>query len=490
MKLSELARAAQLVIEDPGTDPEVLGLTEDSRRLSEGDLFVALSGSREDGARYVSQALERGAVAVAARQRPSSLPDSVPFLCLTDDRKSLSKLSSALFGEPAAQLRLTAVTGTKGKTTCVALIRGIANAADNPIAGIGTNGVDIGERHFDTLLTTPSATELHQIFAEVVDASLTGVAMEVSSHAIEQQRVEGLCFEEAVFTNLAADHLDYHATIEDYFQTKRRLFVGSAPARQQILNIDDSHGRRLHQDCKLALTFGTDSRADVRLLGIQESVRGLTIELETPNGRLAVNSTLIGRYNAWNIGAAVAWGISRGYQLAQIKSGVEAVSGVAGRMERLDCGQPYLALVDFAHNGPALSVALEALKKITHGRLLVVFGCGGDRDPERRRFMAEAAMSWADTVIITSDNPRHEDAAQIVEEIRSHALKFDSSVELLVEVDRRLAIDRATHLAEPADTLLIAGRGHETHQLVGDERLEFDDRVVLEQALSARGYHS
>jgi len=485
MKLSKLLKAAGIEAKPGGADPNITAVVEDSRRVSKGALFVAYKGVHDDGGRYIKAAVAKGAVAVAAEGKRTP-PAGAVLVPVKNGRHAAADLARAFHGNPGAKLRLAAVTGTKGKTTTTFLVRAVAEAAGEATGLSGTVATVVGGELRLSTLTTPGASDLQASLAAMVAAGAKAAVVEVSSHAIDQGRVAGLSFDSAIFTNLYPDHLDYHRDMESYFAVKSRLFVGDEAARDVVVNADDAYGRKLLLARPDAMSFGEWAEAPVRAERIEADARGVRVVMTTPAGRLTVDSPLLGRYNAWNLMAAAAWGLKRGFELPVIGRALESVKVVPGRMERVDAGQEYLAVVDFSHTGPALEAALKALRALTRSRLIVVFGCGGDRDPDRRRTMGEAAAKLADVAIITSDNPRDEDPLKIIASIERAARSAHGPACRMVFPDRTAAIGEAVKMADKGDVVLVAGKGHETVQIVGAKRIPFDDREVLKRAIAGK----
>jgi UDP-N-acetylmuramoyl-L-alanyl-D-glutamate--2,6-diaminopimelate ligase len=488
MKLSELVRGLPAVSGDLGADPEVSGVRHDSRRIVPGDLFVAWKGVRHDGSRFAAEAVERGAVAVVAdRARPESWSPDVPWLEADAPRRCLGPLATALHDRPDRSLTTVAVTGTNGKSTTVELVAAMLDGAGRPAGRIGTLGYRFpGLAAPDAERTTPEASDLVELLARMRDLGAAAVALEVSSHALAQGRVEGLAFDVGVFLNLTRDHLDFHADLEDYFVAKTSLFDRLKDEGRSVVGVDDDHGRRLATERPGALTFGADADADVSPARVELDERGLRGEFDTPRGRLEIESPLLGRYNLLNLLAAVAVGEALELPREAIRSGAAATRPLAGRMEPVDAGQSFPALVDYAHTDAALEAAIRALRELSGRRVVVVFGCGGDRDPGKRPLMGRVAGALAEQPIATSDNPRSEDPQAILSAVEE-GLRASGNTSYRVVPDRREAIRRAVAIASQGNwAVLVAGKGHEREQIVGSERLPFSDREVLAEAITER----
>ncbi len=461
-------------------DRTVTSLEIDSRRVQPGAIFVALHGERSDGHAFLAQAIASGAVAVVVEAaRALSLPHDVTAIHVPDTRRALSELAAAFYGDPSRAIDVIGVTGTNGKTTTTRMIAAILTAAGRPCGVIGTVGAEFGERRWPLANTTPLPNELHALLAEMRDAGAKAVAMEVSSHALALDRVEDVHFRAAAFTNLTRDHLDFHHTLEAYAAAKRRLFTMTDTA---VINVDDEHGARwagaLAPTLAVLVTYGESATAMLRPSAIVASPQGSDFEVDgTP-----VHVHLPGRFNVSNALAAIGVARALGIDDATSARGLAALERVSGRMEHVGAGEIDV-IVDYAHTPDALEQALRALRETAHRSLGVVFGCGGDRDRGKRPEMGRIAAHYADRIYVTSDNPRSEDPLAIIAEIEGGIGTHAHTV----EADRRRAIERAIDEAHPGDVLLIAGKGHETYQIVGSQTLPFDDVAVARDALARRG---
>jgi len=490
MKIGEIFSGIDFKVEhaENATQIEVRGLEYDSRRVEPGCLFFALRGAKTDGRLYAEDALKRGAVAVAGDQpAPEGFP--APWILVEDARRALAVASRNFFSRPDESLVTVGITGTNGKTTTAFVLDSIFNAAGKTTALIGTIEYRIRGEKRSAPNTTPESLDLFRILAELEQAGGTHVTMEVSSHALALGRVFGLRFHTAVFTNLTRDHLDFHGTMEAYFAAKQMLFegCGAPPPAWAAVNMDDPAGRRL----KLApstrlLRYGVESRADVRAENISLGAGGLKFEMFTPAGRVAVRSALIGLINVYNLLAASSAALACGFDLATICAGIEQCRSVAGRFERIDMGQPFSVVVDYAHTDDALRNLIRAARSLSPNRVITVFGCGGDRDRTKRPLMGEAAAEGSDLVVLTSDNPRSEDPLAIMNDVMVGLRRYD--VPLITEPDRRKAIRLALEEARTGDLVLVAGKGHETYQILADRTIPFDDREVVREVLREFGY--
>lgn len=467
---------------------EVLSLAYDSRQTQPGSLFFAIEGEQADGHRFIGQALEKGTAGVVS-ERPAPADFSAIWVRVPRIRRALSDISRTFYGHPESQLKLAGVTGTNGKTTTAYLIRSIFEAAGVKTALFGTIEYRLGGSAIPAPHTTPESLDLAGYLAEWVEQGGEAAVMEVSSHALAQERVWGFHFASGVFTNLTGDHLDYHKDMESYFAAKRRLFegVGTAPPDVGVINVDDLWGTRLLETRQpRQITYGLNSNAQVKVRHFTHGPEGIRASLSTAEGKLEIESPLMGRANLENILAAVAaaegWGIAK----EKIQEGIAALRQVPGRFERIDEGQPFVVLVDYAHTHDALRNALTIAREITRNQLIVVFGCGGDRDRTKRPLMGEAAGTLSDQVVLTSDNPRSEDPITIMNDAIVGLQK--SAKPYWAEVDRGKAIRKALELAHEGDVVLIAGKGHESYQVLKDGPVPFDDREVARRILREMGF--
>jgi UDP-N-acetylmuramoyl-L-alanyl-D-glutamate--2,6-diaminopimelate ligase len=450
----------------------------DSRSVKPGTLFVALRGGRNDGHDYLREAAANGAAAMVVQVMPADPPAGATVVRVADSRRALSALAAAFYGDPSQALDVIGVTGTNGKTTTTHMIASILNAAGIPCGVAGTVGADFQAHRWSLANTTPQPPELHELLAAMRDEGAKAVAMEVSSHALALDRVEDVRFRAAVLTNVSRDHLDFHETLEAYAAAKRRLF-GFAPAC--VLNIDDSYGslwaRERRNERREVVTYGLAASATVRPSDLVVEADGSRFIVDGQHYRLA----LTGRFNVWNALAAIGAGRIMGIDDAVSAVGLQRLERVAGRMQRIAAGG-VAVVVDYAHTPDALTSALQALRETSNGALAVVFGCGGDRDQGKRPEMGAIAARMADRIYVTSDNPRSEDPQAIAAAI----VRGVGEREHVVELDRRRAIERAIAQARPGDVVLVAGKGHEAYQVVGDRVLPFDDAAVARAALAAR----
>jgi UDP-N-acetylmuramoyl-L-alanyl-D-glutamate--2,6-diaminopimelate ligase len=488
MKLGELLRGVPAMA--VGADPalEITSLAYDSRRVEPGTLFFAIRGEKADGHDFIAAARERGAVAIAS-ERPAPAELATRWIQVATIRRALADAARRFYGRPDSQLQLLGITGTNGKTTTAFLIESVLRAAGIPAGLFGTIEYRLGERTLPAVNTTPESLDLISYFSELVRAGVKAVVMEASSHALAQERLWGFEFSAAVFTNLTRDHLDYHKDFEHYFAAKRRLFdgLGAPPPGLAVINANDSWALRLlDAPNPHRITYGFNGDAQVRPRHFTQDVCGLQATLLTPEGKLDIQSPLLGRANLANIMAAVATGVGLGLPPEKIQQGIANLHAVPGRFERIDEGQPFLVVVDYAHTDDALRNVLKTARELTRDRLIVVFGCGGDRDRTKRPLMGEVAGSLADFVVLTSDNPRSEDPIVIMNDALVGLQKTGKAY--VAEADREEAIRRAFTDARQGDVVIVAGKGHETYQILRDRTIPFDDREVARRVLRELGY--
>jgi UDP-N-acetylmuramoyl-L-alanyl-D-glutamate--2,6-diaminopimelate ligase len=468
----------------------VRGLTADSRKVERGDCFVAVPGFKQDARRFIPDAIARGAGLVVTEGE--AVPGvGVPQVLVPATRPALARLAAAYYGHPSHALTLVGITGTNGKTTTSYLVDALLRGA-GPTGILGTIHYVVGDEIRAAGQTTPEALDIQAMLATMRERGVKGVAMEVSSHALALSRVDALAFDVAVFTNLTQDHLDFHGTLEEYGRAKRRLFdlLGGSPKRRRtaVVNGDDPWGARMVSGLDVdVLTFGLGAGNRVRATSWTSSLDGIQMRVETPRGAVDVASPLIGEHNVMNLLGAVGVGLGLGLEPAAVARALAAVSAVPGRFEQVRAGQPFLVVVDYAHTPDALERVLTTARKITSGRLGVVFGCGGDRDRTKRPIMGEIAARLTDRAWITSDNPRSEPEQSIIEEIAVGVRRvWEAPDHYAMVADRRAAIFAALSWAGPGDAIVIAGKGHETYQIVGPDVLPFDDREVARHILLER----
>ncbi len=492
-----LAPDARARVEQSGRQTAAVAtVAHDSRAVSPGSVFVAIRGQRADGAKFAADAVKRGAVAIVAESAaPAGFP--VPWIKTTDARLALAELAAIFYGRPSDSLTVVGVTGTNGKTTTTYLLASVFDAAGMPCGRIGTVTFRIGsgagdER--DASHTTPEASEIQRLLREMVDRGSKACAMEVSSHALVLHRVANMRFAAAIFTNLTRDHLDFHGDMAQYFAAKRRLFEMLPAGAPAIVNVDDPKGAELAASLPRVTTFAIDRPADVRATHLHSSLEGLAFTVETPRGTIDMRSPLVGRPNVYNILGVVAAASALDLPAPAIEEGIARLERVPGRFQIVSASTDDVrVVVDYAHTDDALKNLLETARPLSPGRLITVFGCGGDRDRTKRPLMGAVAGRLSDFVVLTSDNPRSEDPDRIIEEIKlglapapepgapkRHTTPFATSP------DRRLAIEQAIRSAKPGDLVIIAGKGHEKYQVIGDRTLPFDDVEAARAALGQR----
>jgi UDP-N-acetylmuramoyl-L-alanyl-D-glutamate--2,6-diaminopimelate ligase len=471
----------------PGVPPaarevEVSALAYDNRVVTPGTLFFCVPGFTRDGHEFAGDAIARGAVALVVERR---LRLDVPEICVDSVREAMAPAAARFYGDPTADLQVGAVTGTNGKTTTAFVLRGILEADGRQTGLLGTVTSVIGGEERPVVRTTPEAIDLQHTFREMLDGGDEACSMEVSSHALELHRADAIHFAVAIFTNLTQDHLDFHPTMEDYFQAKRRLFARSRP-RNSVINVDDHYGARLASELEDPLTFALERPATYRAREVITGIEGSRLLVQTPDGTIELRSPLRGRFNVSNVLAAFVAGRAMGVPAETCAKAIETAGQVPGRFELIDAGQDFAVLVDYAHTPDSLENVLRAARGLARGRVHVVFGCGGDRDRGKRPLMGGIATRLADRVIVTSDNPRSEDPEAIIEQILDGAGR-----DVEHDPDRRQAIAQAIAGARAGDVVVIAGKGHEQGQeFEGGRKIPFDDatvaREVLEGAALAR----
>ena len=491
MKLNDLLQTVKPLAVDGPVDRDITGITYDSRRVMPGNLFVAMRGENTDGHRFVEAAIDRGASAIVL-ERDSGLNPRATRIKVKDARRTLALASAEFYSHPSQALKVVGVTGTNGKTTTAFMVKAIMETAGMGAGLIGTVQYQIGQRIIPASRTTPESVEIQDMMSQMLRAGCGGVAMEVSSHALDLQRVAGIDHDVAIFTNLSQDHLDYHGTMKNYFEAKTKLFLGLGSMRKRgsaVVNTDNEYGRRLIARLggeNAVVTYGVSSDAVIRALDVRVSADGTYFVVRTPRGSIPVSLPLIGRYNVSNALAAIGAALSLGIELGSIERALSTLRPVPGRMEPMDVQQDFHVYVDYAHTEDALRNVLMTVSELTKGRLIVVFGCGGDRDKGKRAPMGEVACELADFSILTSDNPRTEDPHEILKQIEN-GFPAGARSRYQVIADRREAIERALDIARPGDSVLVAGKGHETYQEFADTVVPFSDRQVINEYFTNLG---
>ena len=468
-----------------GDDVAIEALVYDSRKAKPGSLFAAFQGISSDGHAFIPKAIENGATAILCEREVDT--QGATRIVAPDGRKALALAAKAFFANPSQSLKTVGITGTNGKTTTAHLLAEIFKAAQISPGVVGTLGVSYNGKQFETGLTTPESVDLVNYLREMADDGVGAVVMEVSSHALVQHRAAGVEFDVGIFTNLTQDHLDYHDSLEDYFEAKAQLFrTHLKSGGVGVINLDDSKVATLRSEATLGFSMKPDSDAEIKLLSQKLGARGTHLKIETPQGECEIQSQLVGDFNSQNMLAAVGAGIALGFCVETISEGLQSIRAVPGRLEKVNgAGHDKLplVLVDYAHTPDALEKALGAVRSITEGRLICVFGCGGDRDPTKRAPMGRAATLNSDWALLTSDNPRTEDPQKIADAVivgleAAGACRggLENRRAYEVELDRSVAIATAIKNASVADCILIAGKGHEDYQIIGTVKRSFDDR--------------
>lgn len=477
-------------------DFPIRGITSDSKSVKDGFIFVAIKGSCNDGHRFIQEAMNNGAGAVIV-QAPESkpltpaqiekqflcqIPKACTLISVSNTRSALAKLAALFFGYPAKKFKIIGITGTNGKTTISYLIENLFKQTGSQVAVIGTINYRFKEKVIPAYITTPGPIDIQCLLAEIKKAGIGCVVMEVSSHALEQDRVSGIDFSYAIFTNLTHDHLDYHLNMELYFKAKAKLFTAMIPKAVSIINIDDSHSKRLIGLTRSKIiTYGLNNNAQISARDIRFDIKGAKFIASTPKGDLDIDSRLIGRHNVYNILACIAFGFAEHLELDIIKKAIDGFKPVPGRLERIDCGQDFSVFIDYAHTDDALKNVLTSLKEFSVGKITIVFGCGGNRDKTKRAKMGKVASQLADFVIVTSDNPRDEKPEEIIKDITQGIMTENYKV----IPDRKAAIFESLSMAGRGDIILIAGKGHELYQIFKDKAVHFDDREIVRQCLKS-----
>ena len=477
-------------------DLQIKAVNYDSREVEPGSAFVCIRGVAHDGHDFAQSAVERGAVAVVAESESAvaDLPQHITKVFVPDTRLALALMADEFYGHPSREMMLVGITGTNGKTTVAHLVADLLRDAGYKSVGIiGTLGAATEKTYYDTGRTTPESLDLQRLLADFLDGGSEAVVMEVSSHALAQQRVAGCAFDAGIFTNLTQDHLDFHGDMEEYFAAKTRLFTDVARASEPhksfgaVFPTDDRYGVRLTQldsDTPF-ITYGIEADAHVKAAAVMLRPAGTSFVARTSSGDIPFDVKLTGRFNVQNMLAAIAFGILKEIPVAKIQSAMQRANAPEGRMEVIDEGQDFYVAVDYAHTPDGLKNVLATVKEFTKGRLICVFGCGGDRDRTKRPQMGAIAASLADLVVVTSDNPRTEDPNRILDDILAGTSGTNANIES--EVDRRKAIERALEMARAGDFVIVAGKGHETYQIFKDRTIHFDDREVVREWLEGAG---
>ena len=475
MYLSELIRGTSIVLH--GADTDITDIGYNSRKVVPGSVFCCIVGLNFDGHNFAEQAVANGAAALLVERE---LPIDVPQLVTDDARKGMALISAAFFGHPEQEMRLVGVTGTNGKTTTTYMVKSIAEQAGMKVGIIGTIRNMIGTESLYTERTTPESVDLYRLLRLMADRSVDLVVMEVSSHALDQNRVYGLPFDVGLFTNLTQDHLDYHKTFENYLQAKKKLFYAS---KQAVINADDPYSARMSEGLTCPVTtFGVRDKADIAGSNIDITTRGVVFDLHTPSGDIRIDLPIPGLFSVFNAMGSVGAALALGLSLQQIKSGLEIMTSVSGRLESVPTGRDFSVFIDYAHTPDALENVLKTVREFAKSRILCVFGCGGDRDRAKRPIMGEIGGRYSDLAIITSDNPRSEEPMSIIDSIEEGIRR--TGTHYTVIENRREAIRYALAEAGPDDIVLIAGKGHENYQEINGKRYRFDDKETVKELLA------
>ena len=490
MKLSEVLQGAGVSLPSAAKEIDITQVACDSRRVQPGALFFALYGAKADGNAFVQDALRRGAACIASEEpAPGALSAATAWIHVNEARKALAISAANFFSHPANALQLVAVTGTNGKTTTTSLIDAIVKALGAKTGLFGTIAYHTPRGDYPAPNTTPESVDLQRFFAEIRDSGGKYAVLEASSHSLSMDRLWGCHFQAAVFTNLTREHMDFHKTFEDYFAAKKRLFEGTGAGAPEvaIINSDDEWGKKLAGLAKQTVTYGLESRADITTKKFQLTFDGLSFTAQTPNGKVQVASRLVGRINVYNLLAAIGAAQALGLSNEVIEKGIRALESVSGRFQRIDLGQPFFVIVDYAHTDDALENLIRTARELNpKGRIITLFGCGGLKDRTKRPVMGEVTGRLSDLTILSNDNPRTEDPLKIISDIVVGLQK--AAGKYLIETDREKAIGLAMDEARAGDIVLLAGKGHENYQILADRTLEFDDREMARRALKDRGF--
>jgi UDP-N-acetylmuramoyl-L-alanyl-D-glutamate--2,6-diaminopimelate ligase len=489
-KLSEIFQGLETALPASAGSMEIRQVACDSRKVRPGALFFALHGAKADGNTFMEDAIKRGAVAIASEEQfPGALPTGVAWIQVREARKTMAITAANFLGHPANALQLVAVTGTNGKTTTTSVIDAIVKASGAKTGLFGTIAYHTPLGDYPAPNTTPESVDLQGFFAEIRDAGGKYAVLEASSHSLAMDRLWGCHFQAAVFTNLTREHMDFHKTFDDYFAAKRRLFAGTGAGAPEVavLNTDDEFGRSLTGLAKKTVTYGLESYADITTKKFQLTFDGLTFTAHTPSGKVDVVSRLVGRINVYNLLAAIGAAQALGLSNEVIENGIRNLESVSGRFQRIDLGQPFLVIVDYAHTDDALEKLIRTAQELNpKGRTITLFGCGGEKDRTKRPVMGEVTGRLSDLTILSSDNPRSEDPLKIISDIIVGLQK--TAGKYLIEPDREKAIGMAMEEARSGDIVLLAGKGHENYQILADRTFEFDDREMARRALRERGF--
>lgn len=485
MRLDELLQDIYIgEIKSPFKNIDISSISCDSRKVSKNNIYVALKGEKFNGEDFIEQAIDKGASVVVGGKDSKVLKienTEVCYLAVDDVKDFLHKTTQRFYGNPSRQVKAIGITGTNGKTTVAYLIESIFNADHKDCGVIGTVNYRKNNTIVSATQTTPDFVDNQKFLADLVRHNIPYCVMEVSSHALTQDRVHGICFSTGIFTNLTSDHLDYHKTRENYFASKSKLFTALESDATAVINVDDPYGQQLCSMTKATvMTYGIKQKSDVTASDIHLNITGSNFVLTSSDGNIKIQTKLIGTYNIYNILAAASACFAQGISVQNIKKGIESLTSIPGRLESVDQGQDYSIFIDYAHTEDALENVLTAIRQVSKSKVILVFGCGGDRDTSKRPSMGRVADELADVSIVTSDNPRSEDPQLIIDQITRGFLKANYKV----VVNRKEAIEQALDIAQANDIVLITGKGHETYQILGDQRIDFNERKIIEERLA------
>lgn len=477
LELKNLIEGYETEILKGTTNICITGIEHDSRKIGKGNMFVAIEGFTVDGHNYINEAIDKGAICIVV-QKEIEIDQDVTVVKVDDTQLALARFSSIFYGEPSKKLNLIGVTGTNGKTSITYLIKSVFEASNKKTGIIGTMGTVIDNKILDNANTTPESNLTQRYLKEMVDKDMQYCVMEVSSHSLDLKRVEYMDFKVGIFTNLTEDHLDYHKDMENYYKSKLRLF--NITSGCNIINVDDKYGRRIPKDLENnvpIITYGIEKRADIYATDVVCHPKGVDFILNCPKGFITINMHLLGKFNVYNALAAAACAIYYDMDLYSIKKGIESVNGIRGRFELVPIEEDYSVIIDFAHTPDGLEKVLTTIKQFAEGRIVVVFGAGGNRDRAKRPIMGETVAKYADLAIVTSDNPRYEDPDKIIKDIIVGIERVNGKYVPIT--DRKEAIKYALLNARPKDTILLAGKGHETYTIIKDEIIPFDEKQIV-----------
>lgn len=501
MRLKELLRNLPVIKVQGNSDLEINSLTHDSRKVIPGSLFIALKGIKTDGHTYIDDAVSRGAIAVMVNEdfftaKPNYTSEfirkaEITFILVKDSRPLLSPLGKAFYQDPASHLKLIGVVGTNGKTTSTFLLKSILESAGMKTGLVGTIHSIVGKKVLPTTNTTPGPLELQELLAQMVEENIEYTVMEVSSHALAQDRIAGLNFIGGIFTNITQDHLDYHHTFNQYFQVKSSFFQDLPKEARAVINFDDPHSAKITAATEArVITYGLSAKAEIRAENIEKNMDNTCFTLSTPDGAIDLRLNLIGEFNIYNALGAAGFGLSLGMDLQSVKRGLEKMTFVPGRFQSLPGDYGFRVIIDYAHTPDGLTNLLRTARELTKNRLITVFGCGGERDRGKRGMMGKISAQFSDFTLVTNDNPRSEAPFSIVKEIEKGFLEDGDVDKYKIVLDRKKAIEEAIFMATQGDIVVIAGKGHEDYQIFADRTIHFDDREVASTALKERfGYN-